>query len=381
MSTPWGLYVHVPWCRIRCPYCPFVVVPDRDTTDRDAFVDRVLALRARRARDFAGAPRTVYLGGGTPSRLPVDGLRRLLDGLVGPDTVEVTVEANPEDVDAAWLNAVQASGVTRLSLGVQTLDPRHARRLGRAHTPADARRALSLVRDAGLASWSVDLMFGLPDQTVDDVVRDVDALLAAGPPHVSLYGLTIEPGTPFARAAADGRLGEADEDLWSAQLDAIVAALHTAGLRRYEVSNAARPGHEAVHNRGYWQGLPYLGIGPGAHSLAPDARRWTEEADLDRWMRADDPRTGVERPSPWQAAADALVSGCRAIDGVDLAALARDTGMCPREDAVQALISGGVLRRDGDRIAPTDEGFSVADGLSRRLVDALRPVEGGPLAR
>ncbi len=381
MTVPpgWGLYVHVPWCRIRCPYCPFVVVPDGGTAARDseAFVDRILSWTDHPA--FPGAPRTVYLGGGTPSRLALPALTRLLRALTAHAPEEVTVEANPEDVTPAWLDAALDAGMTRLSLGVQTMNGAHARRLGRAHTPADARRALALVADAGLTSWSVDVMVGLPEQTLAEVDEDLDALLAHAPPHVSLYGLTIEPGTPFERAVARGQLVPPDNDAQAVLLDRVVARLRAAGIHRYEVSNAARPGHEAVHNRGYWQGRPYLGLGPGAHSSTPEGARFQHVDDLDAWWSVPDPETGHEDPSPERTAIDRLLGGLRAIEGIDLAALARDTGLSPAASCVQTLVDGGLLDREGSRVVPTERGLALADAVTARMVDALSLVEAtGP---
>lgn len=389
MTTPWGVYVHVPWCRVRCPYCAFHVVPDRPGAPlpAEAYVDRVLALRRRRAADgFAGAPHTIYLGGGTPSRLPDAALTRLLSGLDPSGAVEVTLEANPEDVDAARIARWRDAGVTRLSLGVQTLQPALARRLGRAHTPADARAALDRVAGSALATWSVDLMFALPGQSPDDLDADLDALTTWSPPHVSLYGLTYEPGTAFARARDRGTFAELDEDAWSAQLDRLEAWLREHGLDRYEISNAARPGHEGRHNQGYWTDRPYLGLGPSAHSYAPDGRRWVEREDTAAWLAADEPRGPIERPDARARATERLLSGLRGRDGLALAPLIAATGLQPAPARVRPLVAGGLLVDDPGRLALTPRGMRLADGVIARLVDALAPagaptVPGaGPLA-
>ncbi|MCB9665618.1 MAG: coproporphyrinogen III oxidase family protein [Alphaproteobacteria bacterium] len=373
MTPPWGLYVHVPWCRIRCPYCAFHVDPDRGDLPAYRFVDRVLADVAALRVDYEGTPHTVYLGGGTPSRLPAPALARLLDGLVAPETVEVTCEANPEDVDEAWLEAAVGAGVTRVSLGVQTLDPTDARHLGRAHTPAHAQRAAALVADA-VPTWSADLMFALPDQELADLERDLEALLELGPPHVSLYGLTLEEGTPFARAAAAGRLATPEDETWRAMYAHLVDRLGAAGLVRYEVSNFARPGHEAVHNAGYWALRPYLGVGPSAHGLTPDGRRATMVSDTAAWLAADRPPVTWEHPQGDEAAADALVAGLRGSAGVDLDLLARTTGHRPRPEAVARLVAGGLLEVVDGRTRLAAEGFFVADAVTGALVQALAPV-------
>lgn len=379
-----GLYVHIPWCRRRCPYCAFYVEVDRQTP-WPAFVDAVLREHALRSPEFAtettGVEATsVFLGGGTPSRLPPASLSRLLAGLPRLAGAEVTAEANPEDVTPEWLDAAVSAGVNRLSVGVQTFDPRFAHLLNRACSVADAQETVRRIAAAGLHSWSIDVIFGLPGQSLADLDADLDRLLATEPPHVSLYGLTIEPGTPFERAHDRGKLDPADEDLWRAMYDRLVERLRAAGLERYEVSNFARPGHRSVHNRLYWTDQPYLGLGPSAHGYAPDGRRWRNIPDVAAYLVQPDPTIEEERPVGRDRALDLLVSALRHVDGVDRGHLARTTGHLPDDRVVDGLVREGLLVRDGDRIALTDAGFPVADGLAVRLADALVPV-GGPSKR
>lgn len=367
----WGLYVHVPWCRLRCPYCAFYVLPDpRDADLHDRFVDRVIAEVGRRSVDFSGPPRTVYLGGGTPSRLAPGALTRLLQAIVPPGCEEVTVEANPEDVTDAWAEAAKAAGVHRVSLGVQTLHPGHARLLGRARSPADAQAAVPRLR--GLRSFSVDLMFGLHGQTLEDLDRDLDAVLATGAPHISLYGLTIEEGTGFERAAARGRVVAADEELWRAMYARIVDRLKDAGIQRYEVSNFARSGHLAIHNPGYWRGRPYLGVGPGAHSLLPDGVRTIDRPDLDRWMTGD-VEESRELPDAEEAATDLLISAVRTTAGLAESVLAARTGLVPSARARERLITAGWIHDQPGWMILTDEGFFVADAVVAELGRDLVP--------
>jgi oxygen-independent coproporphyrinogen-3 oxidase len=362
----WGLYVHVPWCRVRCPYCAFHVDVDDGRIPATAFVDKVL--HDLDAHGFGGTPRTLYLGGGTPSRLPVRELRRLV-AVVTRDAAEVTVEVNPEDLDADGLAALIDAGVDRVSLGVQSLQPHHARRLGRAHTVEQAHAAMALLAASDLRTWSADLMFGLHAQTLPDLDADLDALLAHEPPHVSLYGLTIEPDTAYERAVARGKLTPPDDDAWRALMERLLERLEGAGLRRYEVSNHARPGHEAVHNRGYWQGRPYLGLGPSAHSLLPDGTRRVEVSDTEAWL-AGTPAT-VEHLTAEQAAIDRLVSGLRGVDGLPLTALS-ELGFRLQPAAIRQLERADLLRCDPD-LRLHGEGFFLADGVTRALVRALEP--------
>jgi oxygen-independent coproporphyrinogen-3 oxidase len=376
-TEPWGLYIHVPWCRVRCPYCAFYVEPDRDAP-WEAWVDRTHALVAERRPAFPGEPATIYLGGGTPSRLPPAALGRLLAPLRHPALAELTAEANPEDLTPAWAEAAHAAGIDRVSLGVQTLHPGHARRLGRAHSAVHAARAAALA--ATFRSWSLDLMFGLHGQSPGDLEADLDGVLALDPPHVSLYGLTIEPDTGYARGAARGVLTPADDELWRAMYARIVERLAAAGLERYEVSNFARPGHEALHNQGYWSGRPYLGVGPSAHSLWPDGARTVDVADLDRWLY-DEPVGEREQPDARQTAIDLLISCVRAARGLDLSWLQARTGQRPSDDAVRRLVRGGLLQDHPTHLRLTDEGFYVVDGVVRALADSLRAVDRGPAPR
>jgi oxygen-independent coproporphyrinogen-3 oxidase len=371
--TPWGLYVHVPACRIRCPYCAFYVVPDRELPAA-RFVDRVIEEVARRR--LPGDPRTIYVGGGTPSRLPLAELTRLLAAIVPHGAIEVTVEANPEDVDATWLAAVAAAGVDRVSLGVQTLDGQAARRLARVASATHAAAAAALLRASPIRTWSADLMFALPGQTAEALTRDLDALLALAPPHVSVYGLTVEPGTAFERASQRGRLPTPDDELWRWMYSAIIDRLSVAGLERYEVSNFARPGHASAHNRGYWDDLPYLGVGPSAHGYLPDGSRQVDVADLTAWLAGGEVTT-TEPADPEQRALDALISGLRGVAGLPIERLAR-LGFALDPAVVASLTRAGLVATTADRIRLAPDGFFVADAVVRRLADSLRPALAEP---
>lgn len=310
---------------------------------------------------FGGSPETVYLGGGTPSRLPVAAIRALVE--LAPHATEVTVEVNPEDLTPEWLHGVCNAGVTRLSLGVQSLQRREQRVLGRGHQ--DAHQALSMLRDVPLSSWSADLMFGLPGQTLDALDADLDALLAYAPPHVSLYDLTLEPDTGLTRLHQRRPLALPDEDLWAAMQDRIIDRLADAGLERYEISNFARPGHRSVHNSLYWSGAPYLGAGPGAHGFAPDGRRWVNPP-WGTWSAGEPP--SVETPSLEQRILDRLVSGMRGIDGLDRSALL--PGQLD-DTIVGQLMATGLLAPHPKRLQLTRRGQDVVDAVTRTLADAL----------
>jgi len=370
IDGPWGVYVHVPWCRHRCPYCAFYVETGTDV-QWVAFVDRVLREDSARRPAFGALADTVFLGGGTPSRMPPEPLARLITGLRARPGAEITAEANPEDVDDAWLDGALRAGLTRLSLGVQTFHEAHAKRLGRASTVRQARDTCRRVAASGIASWSVDLIFAVPGQTLDDLHADLDTILELGAPHVSLYGLTFEEGTPFERLRARGNMTPVDDDGWREMYEAIVQRLRAAGLDRYEVSNFARPGHESAHNRLYWNDRPYLGLGPSAHGYAPDGTRWIDVADVAAWMAQDDPTASSEMPSPRARAVDLLLSALRGRDGLDLEYLRRRTGHILSASALAPLSSEGLVVRSGTRIALAEAGFPVSDAIVRHLVDRL----------
>ncbi len=369
MKATWGVYVHLPWCKRRCPYCAFYIEADHGPPWR-RFLDAVgRDWQARRALFPLDAPRTVSLGGGTPSRLPPEHLAELLTPLRDGQTVECSAEVNPEDA-LEWVPAAVAAGVDRVSLGVQTFHPRHARLLNRTCSAPRALQVARAISEMGVRTWSVDLMFALPGQTIDELDHDLDRVLALEAPHVSLYGLTWEDGTPLARARDLGRLVAPPDDLWREMYDRCVVRLESAGLYRYEVSNFARPGHESAHNLLYWTGAPYLGLGPSAHGFAPDGGRWRDVADVDAWMAGAPPE--IERPDPEDAAKDLLVGGLRGRDGLRAADLPERFGFAPDPALVRRLVAARLLADDPDRLRLGADGWPVADAVVRALAEGLR---------
>ena len=272
-----GVYLHVPFCERICPYCDFAVVAAR-RLGRAAEARYVAALRAElaaRCGDFSGRRlATVYFGGGTPSLLAPGSVRELLDAVRGAfagEPAEVTLEVNPSTVERERLPGFRAAGVDRVSVGIQSFDDTTLRRRGRAHRAREGRRTLAACREAGFERLSLDLIAAAPGQDVAAFDRELEAALSEAPDHVSVYELTLEPGTPFARAAAAGRLAVADEETAARMLERAEERLSDAGYRRYEISSYARPGREAVHNQRYWDRRPVLGLGMGAVSSDPPA--------------------------------------------------------------------------------------------------------------
>jgi oxygen-independent coproporphyrinogen-3 oxidase len=313
------LYVHVPFCARRCSYCDFSIAVRR-RLPLEAYL-RALGMEAARLRG-AWRPATLYLGGGTPSKLGGEGIGRLaaLLALDSPPE-ECTLEANPEDVTPVAAREWVRAGVTRLSLGAQSFDDGVLRWMHRTHDAAAIGAAVAAARGAGLANVSLDLIFALPDACARDWRRDLEAAIALEPDHVSLYGLTLEPRTPLFRQRARGALVPAPEPRYAEEYLEAHERLGVAGYAFYEVSNAARPGREAVHNRAYWTLAPFLGLGPSAHSFDGVARWWNEPAYA-RWQRQVEAGgsavAGREVLTPEQRRLEGLYLGLRTRGGIPL---------------------------------------------------------------
>ena len=366
---PRHAYVHVPFCRRRCGYCDFALVAGRDELVERFFtaLDRELG-RLARPLDID----TLYLGGGTPSHLGPAGLRRLFD-LLTPllclgRGAEVTAEANPNDVSAAWVAAAADCGVTRVSLGAQSLDAKTLRALDRDHSPDDVHRAVALLQAEGLAV-NVDLMTAAPGQSLADVERDLDAVAALGVGHVSVYCLTWEKGTAFESARRSGRLVAAAEDLERDMFLAAIERLEAAGFDQYEISNFARPGARCRHNEAYWDCRPWEAFGPGAARFN-GRTRITNHRSPTTWMTrvlaGADASGDVDAMTAEDAARERLVVGLRRRDGI-----ARRTFREASHHEVDALagtviadwVTQGLATDDGDQIRLTRAGMLVSDGL------------------
>ena len=308
--------------------------------------------------------------------MPPTQIRRLLNEIGEGGPLEISMECNPEDVTATRLTDWKDAGLNRLSLGIQTLNKDFARLLNRACTASKSASILQLVAEAQLPTWSIDLMFALPNQSVDDLQKDLDGLLQAGVPHVSLYGLTWEPGTPFHNALVQGRLQSTPDQQWREQYDLIRDVLTRAGFEQYEVSNFAKAGHRSIHNQLYWSDYPYMGIGPSAHGYRPDGHRTCHVADIQDYLMGDVPH--LEAPTPEQLATDMLIGGMRTIHGLDLKRLEQKTSLAPSQIAIQSLEEKGLIVTEDHRIRPTFEGFPISDAIVRHLVTHLHGIRTSP---
>jgi oxygen-independent coproporphyrinogen-3 oxidase len=390
-ARPLGVYVHFPFCGVRCPYCDFAVDPRADIP-HDAYADAVVRELEARSSWFQAAGqapdlRSVYFGGGTPGLWRPDALGRVLaavergfPGARPPSAWEITVEVNPGEVGPAHLQALRALGVNRLSIGAQSFDDDELARLGRNHAAAAIPRAFADARAAGFANLTMDLMFAIPGQTSESWRRSLDALIALAPDHASAYSLTIERGTRFSNDVRAGRLDAPDDERAAEMFRTGQAALAAAGYAQYEISSHARPDRRAVHNQLYWTQGAYLGVGASAASFRPLADgtgwRFSNPRGTDAYLRAA--ATGGPRPAKVEkrSAADleneALWLALRTCDGVDRPAHRRRFGSDPlapaeRQSAAATLIDRGWLHVTEDVVRLTQLGLLYADEVAARL--------------
>lgn len=346
-----GAYVHVPFCRRVCPYCDFAVVAGQDGLV-DRYLDALLA-EIGAAVPFSGPLDAVFVGGGTPSRLPADALAAVTAALGGrfglADSAEVSLEANPEDWSPALAGALAAAGFNRVSLGAQSFDAGVLAALGRRHRPEEAERAVETARRAGFASVNVDLIFGTPGESEASWRGSVIRALEAGADHLSAYALTVERGTPLSQSVAVGAPAP-DPDIQASRYEEAACIAAGAGMVRYETSNFARPGRACLYNLITWAQGEYEGFGAGAHRHRGGARSWNVRR-VDRYVErleaGESPVSGGEALGAWEQEKERLVLGLRRAAG----AVAGEGGRLLAESpAGRRLFAGGVLEWAGERL-------------------------------
>ena len=364
-----GIYVHFPYCEHRCSYCDFVVATPRHIPQA-RFTEAIIAELRTRAPELSQPADTLYLGGGTPSLWETDQLKRVLSAVAQRPGLhkdaEITLEANPSEVTPEQMQRLRTLGITRVSLGVQSFQDDLLLAIERRHDGAKALEACRAIAASGFESHSVDLIFGLPGQTLSRWHDDLDTILELKPPHLSVYGLTIEPRTMMQRHIDKGVIQVPDD---GEQVDMMFAArdrLRSAGYSHYEVSSYALPGHRARHNSSYWRGVPYLGIGPGAHGFIPP-RRWTNVRRPSRYIEAalsGDPTETTEHLDEATLTFERIMTGLRDLEhGVDFG-----------EDwdrfaaATQRHVEQGNIDLDGRRARLTERGLRL---MNRVLLDLL----------
>jgi oxygen-independent coproporphyrinogen-3 oxidase len=376
-GAPLALYVHWPFCVSKCPYCDFNSHV-RDAVDQQLWRDALLADLAYEATRLPGRRlASIFFGGGTPSLMPPATVAAIIDAATGfwpaEPGIEITLEANPSSVEAARFADLAAAGVNRVSLGLQALDDQALVFLGRAHGVDEGLAALATAqRHFGRVSF--DLIYARPDQSLGAWESELDRAIGFGTEHLSLYQLTIEPGTRFATLAAKGALTLPDEDLAADLWETTQARTAAAGLPLYEVSNHARPGAESRHNLTYWRYRDYAGVGPGAHGRREGIATFRRKKP-ENWLAAVE-RNGHGAESevaltPAERVTEALVMGLRMREGIDLArvaALGRTTiGRVVKLDAVERLVRQGLVTHSGDRLAVTAAGMPLLDAVLRTV--------------
>jgi oxygen-independent coproporphyrinogen-3 oxidase len=377
--TPAGIYLHIPFCARKCGYCDFYSVTD--TGRQEAFQTALTAEIRQRARPDWVVD-SIYFGGGTPTLLAPAFYLRLLETLYQTfriqDGAEITLEANPGTVDRDRLAAYHASGINRLNLGVQSFDDARLRFLGRAHTAAQARAAVAMARRAGFHNLGLDLIYGLPGQTVEAWRGDLNQALAEGPEHLSCYALTYAPGTPLMRDRRRGGHVPAGEDQIAALFDATSRVLCAIGFEHYEIANYADgPRRRSRHNTKYWTRAPYLGFGPAAHSFAAPRRSWNVadlETYIERLHQGRLAEEGREELAEAQEMIETVFLGLRMAAGIDLAAFAERFGRLLEERAaaaIEPLVAAGYLRLTPERLAPTVKGMRLHNSISSQITNAL----------
>ncbi|MBR6117842.1 MAG: radical SAM family heme chaperone HemW [Paludibacteraceae bacterium] len=355
-----GLYIHIPFCKKRCLYCDFFSTTQLER--REEYVQAVLRELEQR-KDEAGEPiRTIYIGGGTPSTLSIELTTAINQLITSYQPAEYTIEVNPGDVTKEYLQGLRSLGLNRLSMGVQSFQDELLQLIGRRHNARQAIEAVKIAQEAGFDNISIDLMYALPTQSMEQWKADIETALSLGIQHVSCYGLMYEEGTALTKMLEEGQIEAIDEDTENAMYDMLCDYLQQAGFVHYEVSNFALPGYEAKHNSAYWDHTPYIGIGAGAHSFIPPVRSWNP-SDLDAYISGITAQN-LQRESETLTKDDLynerMMLGLRTNRGVTKSLIRKD---------ISAYIANGLLRETEDgHIVATRQGIHI---LNRIIEDLM----------
>lgn len=375
-----GIYIHIPFCKSRCIYCGFYSTTNKELKER--YVDALIREIHMRKDDFArlgtslspSSTSTVYFGGGTPSSLSVCDIERIvgaLESTFNGTPSEVTLEMNPDDVTKDYIKAVRQMGINRISMGIQTFDDSRLQFIRRRHNASQAEKAVMTIREEGIHNVSIDLMFGFPNQTMDEWVTDIEKAIALHPTHISAYSLMYEEGTPLFRMLQKGEINQIDDETSLAMYTELINRLTANGYEHYEISNFAMPGYRSVHNSSYWHDTPYLGFGAAAHSYNKDTRSWNIP-DLKKYIESIE--SGV-LPSESEVIDadthynDLITTALRTREGLNL----DDLPQKYREYALvnaRKSINEHLLEATDSHIRLTREGLFVSDMVMSELIKA-----------
>lgn len=375
-----GIYIHIPFCKSRCIYCGFYSTTNKELKER--YVDALIREIHMRKDDFArlgtslspSSTSTVYFGGGTPSSLSVCDIERIvgaLESTFNGTPSEVTLEMNPDDVTKDYIKAVRQVGINRISMGIQTFDDSRLQFIRRRHNASQAEKAVMTIREEGIHNVSIDLMFGFPNQTMDEWVTDIEKAIALHPTHISAYSLMYEEDTPLFRMLQKGEINQIDDETSLAMYTELINRLTANGYEHYEISNFAMPGYRSVHNSSYWHDTPYLGFGAAAHSYNKDTRSWNIP-DLKKYIESIE--SGV-LPSESEVIDadthynDLITTALRTREGLNL----DDLPQKYREYALvnaRKSISEHLLEATDSHIRLTREGLFVSDMVMSELIKA-----------
>ncbi len=370
-----ALYIHIPYCKQACHYCDFHFSTNTQTAD--SLIEALIAEAKIQAHFLPDNQiHTLYFGGGTPSMLSEKQFIRLLNGISEvfdfSHLSEFTLEANPDDIDVTKLEVLNKIGVNRLSVGIQSLNEDVLGSMNRAHTSVQAIEALKLIKEAGFTNYSLDLMFGFPSDNHRILEKDLEVFLSWRPPHISAYALTIEPRTALGKWTNSGKFNPATDSFIAEQFELVYQALESAGYLAYEVSNFAFPGFESKHNSHYWKQLPYLGLGPSAHSFSGTQRFWnlSNNAKYIRTVQSGSLPQESEVITPTQWANEVLLTGLRTSLGADVSAIESKVAATEFEDFLkksERLVEQGFLLKMDNRLSFSLKGRLVGDHLTSQL--------------
>ena len=365
-----GLYVHIPFCKSKCRYCDFCSsVASLEEYER--YTERLISEIRAYKREPRIAVGTVFFGGGTPSVLPLELIRPIFDAIRETFTIfpgaEITVEANPGTLTEEQILAYRELGVNRMSIGMQSVHENELKILGRIHTFEDARRAVDMIRGAGFINFNIDLMYGIPEQTLSSFEKTLDEVIAMEPSHVSCYGLILEEGTPLYRMKDSLDLPSEEEEYGMYEL--AISRLGEAGYSHYEISNYERDGFYSFHNLRYWHDEEYIGVGLSAHSYFGGKRYYSPER-MSEYLSGDGVQYLIEDECP-DRPFEYVMMRMRLSEGISLSeyeALFGEPFTKGREEKLSQYEEAGFVRRDGDRLAFTDKGMYVSNTLLSRLL-------------